>query len=181
MNEIELCHWILLEPTGKCRNAIAPHGDGFQDYMRVGASAISPQFVFPLAFAVRKPSNLIPSFTGDETHGLHFFLHIDDKNQPGPAFSEMDPVKVVMLVSELSKSMAQWVQAVGCGFLALQIDDSNELGMKLTYNPEASSTELECMRASFLIRTGFKMMAFARGLKYVDDLELAIALLQKSG
>ena len=181
MSEIELCHWILLEPTGNCRNVIAPHGDGFEDYMRVGASASSPQFVFPLAFAVRKPADLIPSFPGDATHGLHFFLHRDDKNQPGPAFSDMDPIKVVMLVSELSKSIAQWVQAVGCDFLALQIDDSNELGMKLTYNLEVSSTALESMRASSLIRTGLKMMAFARGLKYVDDLELAIALLQKSG
>lgn len=40
MSEIELCHWILRDPTGKCRNVIAPWGDGFEALFERGADGL---------------------------------------------------------------------------------------------------------------------------------------------
>jgi hypothetical protein len=166
MKELELCHWLLLEPNGKCRSVFARGGDVFENYKRVGAVASSPQFVFPLVFAVSTQNSFVPVGMHTETE-LEFCLHRDDRNQPGPAFPNMATLKVATLVSELSYAIAHWIEAVGGRFESLQLLEDKDGALKLIFDTQHDE-EYSALRVVELTKAGIEMMAYARGLKIED-------------
>ena len=173
MSKIELCHWLLLEQAENCRSVFAPIGDNFENYVRVGVAASSPQFVFPLAFAVPKDAAKGAGGCPDLVR-VQFCLHRDDKDHYGPAFVGMNPLKVATLVSELTNSIAQWVEAVGSRFVSIRLTESRsnpplEKGvggfLELSFRPQHSSNPYGFERTLALTKAGIEMMAFSRGLK----------------
>ena len=102
VNELELCHWLLVDQTGNCRSVFAPIGEQFENYTRVGGVASSAQFVFPMAYAVIDG----PAEDSRRTK-VHFRLHRDSQLDQGPAFLGMDDLKTATLVCELANAIAQ--------------------------------------------------------------------------
>jgi hypothetical protein len=170
MEQVQLCHWLLFEPTGKCRSVFAPAGDKFQNYQRVGPVASSPQFVFAIVFAVSEHLGKIPlpPFPKGEQNlvRLRILFHRDDRSQPGPAFSQTAPLKIATLISELTLSIAQWIEAVGGRFEALRLLDDSDGALELVFDTQ-SDDNLKITRCTELVKAGIEMMAYARGLKGV--------------
>ena len=164
MNELDLCHWLLLEPTGNCRNVIAPGGDSFEDYIRVGPVASSPQFVLPMVFAVTK-INKNPKSHVSALVDIDICLHRDDKDNSGPAFGDMPDLKIVGLISEFSCCIAQWVRAIGGCFVSIQLKGTENTVIRISFCVEEFCNRYYVERALTLCRAGIEMMAYARGLK----------------
>lgn len=162
MNEIELCHWLLLEPSGKCRSVFAPGGDACEGYSRIGQKASSTQFVLPMVFAVKDIAPKGAHIPGQIV--LRFTLFRDDRSQPGPAFPGVAQLKVATLISELSCAVVQWISEVGGRFIALELLSDENSSLRLTFEP-CVSEEYKMMRSVELTKAGLEMMAFARGLR----------------
>ena len=162
MNEIELCHWLLLEPSGKCRSIFAPGGDACEGYSRIGQKVSSTQFVLPMVFAVKDVPSRVMIIPDQFT--LQFTLFRDDRNQPGPAFPGVAQLKVATLISELSCAIVDWISNVGGRFIALELLCNENSSLKLTYEP-CVSEEYKMMRSVELTKAGLEMMAYARGLR----------------
>lgn len=160
MNEQQLCHWLLYQPDNKCRSVFAKPGDSCQGYYRVGPVAVSPQFVFPVVFAMH-PSNIVmPAQVGIQSRKAQFEFLRDDRNQASPAFMGMPALKVATLISELTGAIAHWVGEVGAEFESLAlIDGKLELAFKLE-----GASDANWVRSIELIKAGIEMMGYSRGL-----------------
>lgn len=157
MQELDLCHWLLYEPSGICRSVFAPSGDSCEGYRRLGPKVSSSQFVLPLVFAAKE-------FSGPEIEqrlSLKITFMRDDKNQPGLAFSDMPALKVVTLISELARVMVDFIAEIGIDFRSLEISEA-ALMLKVELK---EMNDYGKLRSVEVMKAGIEMMAFARGLK----------------
>jgi hypothetical protein len=179
MKELKLCHWLLWEPSGNCRSVFAPMGDRFENYRRIGPAASSSQFVFPMCFAVMSDGvreggrRIFPQLVT-----LRFSINRDERDNHGPAFDGMPALKVATFISELSQSIAGWVQEVGCEFVAIEISDVDG-NISLSFNATDEGV-LGLERALQLTRAGIEMMAYARGLRLYSYVALDVTSLGQS-
>jgi len=162
MQKPQICHWLLYQPNGKCRTVFAPGGDGFEKYYRVGPVSVSPQFVFPLVFAMTS-SESVEQVMRDHWVRLKFEFLRDDPSQPSPAFWGMPSLKVATLISELTNSIAEWTEQVGGHFESLTLADDRSGALELIVGTNGASN-IGAVRCEELIKAGIEMMGYSRGL-----------------
>jgi|GEM_PF-5465124 len=158
MKEQQLCHWLLYQSDNKCRSVFAKSGDSCQGYYRVGPVAVSPQFVFPVVFAM-DPS--LRAQRGNlDVFEVQFEFYRDDRNEVSPAFQNMPELKMATLISELTAAIAQWVEEVGAQFQSLSLVNGK---LELVFDLPGAS-EANALRSFELIKAGIEMMGYSRGL-----------------
>lgn len=174
MIRTSICHWVILKNSGVKQSIFAPMGDQLSDFVRVGPAAKSSQFALPLVFAVEGNSAFgkdVPK--KDRVLKFGFNLFRDEAEEIQPAFDKMDQTKASLLVSELSLSLADWVEEIGLEMMFLRPPSADAAGFEIQLQC-ANLANILFERGKCLFQTGLEMMAYSRGLKCVWTDESAL-------
>lgn len=163
MNQPELCHWLLIDQDQKApRSVFAPISASYEGYRRIGEPFAASGLRHPLIYAVA--DNFCPE-PAQELIKLPFVLARDNSDLSS-AFLNMAPLKIATLVSELASEILLLVEGLDAALIALQLPSTESAHFTLELALPKGNFPAD--RALQLIRAGLAMMAYARGLCFLE-------------